>query len=390
VPIRTRFKIFYLVLFLSVGVYVPYLALFLIHKEMSGEQLGILLAVIPLISIVLQPVWCILSDLFKVRRLALSIACFGLSLCSLGLGASSGFVGILIFIILSSIMNAPISALSTAIALDFLEANQKRDEYGLLRLWGSIGFSISSILMGVLLSEELIDYMPFIFGGLNALIAIMVFTLPEGVVNQSGNWLGARQRTSFTFSLALFGTAALVLGATLGIGHQYLSVFMQDIQIPGLLIGVTVAMQAIFEIPLMASLPWFLRRWNLATGVMIGVLILPIRWLILALVQDPVWILVAQALHSTAIVSLVVVSVMFVDRQFPTKWRATAQGFFAVALNGVGPSIGLFVAGNIYQNSGIQMVWVMNTFLAVAGCILMALALKIITQSELRRVKAYV
>jgi MFS_1 like family len=64
-----------------------------------------------------------------------------------------------------------------------------------------------------------------------------------------------------------------------------------------------------------------------------------------------------QLFHSIAMLSLLVAGILFTDQQLASQWRATGQTVYAAALHGIGPSIGIFAAGVIYEYAGIGMVW---------------------------------
>ncbi len=385
----SRFKTFYLVQYLGVGVYYPYLALYLLQRGMGGPELGILTAVVPLVSIIAQPVWCLVADVYDIRRTVLSVASLGLALSMGTFLIGSGFQWLLFCMILISSISAPLTALSTALTLDYLETQQRQGEFGLLRLWGSIGFAISALLIGGLFIEAFIGYLPILYGGLNIAVACLVWTLPDSKPARTKTVPShSRRRISLPPEVLLMGIAGLIVGATISVGQQYISVFLGEIRASGWLIGSANAVQALAEVPLMANLPRFVRRWGLTAGVLVGVALLPLRWFILAIVTDPIWALPAQALHSTAIVSLYVAGVLLIDNQFEKQWRATVQGFYLVALNGLGPTVGLLFAGTIYGNWGSRSLWTINTGVALIGGLIMAVALKRIAVSRVVNVEA--
>jgi len=71
----------------------------------------------------------------------------------------------------------------------------------------------------------------------------------------------------------------------------------------------------------------------------------------------PLLVVPTQLFHSVAMLSLLVAGVLFIDQQLASQWRATGQTIYAAALHGIGPSIGIFGAGVIYEYAGMGMVW---------------------------------
>ncbi|MDQ4075456.1 MAG: MFS transporter [Chloroflexota bacterium] len=86
-----------------------------------------------------------------------------------------------------------------------------------------------------------------------------------------------------------------------------------------------------------------------------------------AIIDEPLLVLPTQILHSIAIMSLVVVGVLYIDQLLERKWRASAQALYTATLHGIGPSIGLFTAGLIYERAGITPVWLVSALVAMAG-----------------------
>jgi PPP family 3-phenylpropionic acid transporter len=93
-------------------------------------------------------------------------------------------------------------------------------------------------------------------------------------------------------------------------------------------------------------------------------------------IDEPLLVLPTQVLHSIAMMSLLVVGVLYVDWLLQPKWRASGQALYTAALHGVGPSVGLYVSGLIYQGAGITPVWLMSAVIATLGTIVFAMVLQ--------------
>ncbi len=124
---------------------------------------------------------------------------------------------------------------------------------------------------------------------------------------------------------------------------NYQALFLGILGASPWVVGITVSLQAILEIPLMLAAPSLLRRFSWSMLILVGAIVLPIRWILYMLVQNPVWIIPTQLFHSIAIVSFMVVGVSLVNRQMHAKWRATSQGLYSVSLDGVGSGLGVFL-----------------------------------------------
>jgi MFS family permease len=362
-----RFRIFFALQFAGVGIFFPYAALYLSSIGLSGGQVGLLLALVPLIGFLVQPVWGFVSDLHHVHRRALVFACFGVVVSMIGFASTEEFWLLLIFAILHAVMKAPVGILVTALALEHLEREPSQVGFGSLRLWGSIGFAVASFGVGALLVNKAIWWILPLYGLCNLALAAVALTIPDAEVHgetrwQDGFYLLRKERTLIGFLLG-----SLLVGFTLGIVNNYLAVYLTDIAAAGWVIGVALAISALFEVPLMARVPVFISRWGIRLVLVTGIAMLPLRWLLYIFIEEPFLVLPTQVLHSIAMTSLLVVGVLYVDRLLIAKWRASGQALYAASLHGVGPSIGLLAAGFIYQQAGITPVWVLSFVVASLG-----------------------
>lgn len=370
---RFRFKLFYFLQYLSVGVVGPYLVVFLNQKSFSGTQIGLILAALPITGLAFQPVWSFLSDILNKRRPLLLISLVGLILASLGLGLSTSFTAVFLWVVLFSAMRAPITPIISAIVLDYLEEKDEIDSYSLLRVWGSIGFGLGTLTIGALFLDRIGDYFPWFTAGVFLSLAILSQFLPER--GQAFAYRGLQdladiiKNADFTFYLA----GSLFIGASFGIYNNYLTLFLQSLESPSWLVGVITSIQAFVEIPVMLAVPALLQRFSKRRIILLGAIILPIRWLLYYFIQQPGWILPIQLVHGLPVVSFFVISVAFVDRLVDPKFRATGQALYATTVMGVGSGLGVYIAGRVIDAFGVREIWLVNVLFGLVGWVILSL-----------------
>ncbi|MEA3458821.1 MAG: MFS transporter [Candidatus Thermoplasmatota archaeon] len=371
---KFRFKLFYFLQYFSVGVIAPYLVVFLNQKDFTGGQIGMILGVLPIAGLVFQPVWSFFSDIFNKRRLLLLIALFGLILASLGLGFSKSFFAVFLWAILFSAMRAPISPIISAIVLDYLEEQNEVDSFSMLRLWGSVGFGIATLIMGGLFLDRILEFFPWFTTSVFLSMAILSQLLPErgrpyAYTGLKKDIHAIMRNPNFTFYLL----GSLFIGATFGIYHNYLTLFLQTLEASSWLVGAITSIQAFVEIPVMIALPYLLKKFSRRQVILIGALILPVRWLLYFFIRQPGWILPIQLVHGLPVVSFFVVSVAFVDRLVNPKFRATGQALYSTAVMGVGSGLGVFLAGRVIDCYGVRQIWIVNVVLGLVGVVILAI-----------------
>ncbi len=163
----------------------------------------------------------------------------------------------------------------------------------------------------------------------------------------------------------------------MGISDQYLVVYMNELNASAWMIGATVAVTALPEIPLMNYAQTFIRKWGLRITYIAGISVLPVRWLFNMLVTDPNIALPVQALHGVAMSALLAVGVIYIDNILPKTLRASGQAIYSTSLYGLGPSIGLFIAGLLMSSGSTQPLWILCLLVGIIGCVIINSAMRL-------------
>lgn len=372
--ISNRFRLFFGVQFAGIGIFFSYIALYLNSLELTGAQLGLLFALLPLVSFLVQPLWGFATDIYHRQRLALVFACFGVAAAMIGMAQAKTFWPILFFTVIHAVMMAPISILVTALALEHLN-RQPGGNFGSLRLWGSIGYALSTFVIGTwLLDQGDIWWIMPLYGVGNVILGLVALSLPDADVHGQGSWREGLTLLQRQRGLVLFLFGIVLIGFTHGIVNYYLAVYLTDIQAAGWIIGVALALAAIFEVPFMGRAHLFIARWGVRPVLLFGMAMLALRWFLYIFIKEPLLVLPTQLLHSMGITALLIVGVLYMDRLLEPKWRTSAQSLYAASFSGIGPGVGLYFAGILYSGYGIQSVWIFCTVAAVAGTIILAFA----------------
>lgn len=352
-----RFQTTYLLFFGAIGILFSFYALYLQRAGLTGTQVGIVLAVMPLARVLIQPVWGLIGDIYRIRRVLLCCACIGSALAALALDASVSFTWLLAVTIVLAILNGPIGPFCDALALEYLERNARRQEFGSLRLWGSVGFAVASLAVGTFVIGDSIRLIVVLYCVVMLLMGIVTATLPDVPHTTRATWGGASAIVRGNPTLVRFLVGITLIGTTLGVVNSYLIIYLTDIGAPGWVTGIIFALAGILEAFLMGYASLLIQRWGLRAVLIGGVALQPLRWLLYTVITVPLLVIPTQLFHSIAMLALLVAGVLFTDQHLTSQWRATGQTLYAAALHGIGPSIGAFAAGIIYERAGMSMVW---------------------------------
>ena len=271
---KIKYKLYFFFQYLVMGVIGPYLAVFLYEKGYSGAQIGMLLGVMPITILIFQPVWSYFSDIFNTRKRLLFIGSIGAGLEVLGLGYAPSFWLNFICAVVLAAMQAPLMPISNALVLDYLEETQKPDDYSLIRLWGSLAFAVSSMLIGGLFIDQLLTYFVWLIAILYFLQAGLSLSLSESRFEYSHSDFKRLDFLTKNPSFAVFLLGSVFIGATINVVLNYQSLFLQFLGASSWMVGSTIALQALIEIPIMAAIPFLLKRYSMRRMIWVGAMVL--------------------------------------------------------------------------------------------------------------------
>jgi PPP family 3-phenylpropionic acid transporter len=373
---KLKFKAYLFLQYFALGIWGPYLPVFLNDKHFSGLQMGLLLGTMPIVMVIFQPVWGYLSDVLGTRRNLLVISSVSSGMAVVALGSAERFEFAFLWAMLFSALWTPIIPISTAILLESLEESGQEEKFSLVRLWGSVGFGVSSLLMGSLFLDQIVNTLGWFTGVTCFILAGASLLMPEKGDGLPLPEVKGGQVLTKNPQLVIYLIASTFIGATLGIYNNYQTLFMQYLNAQSWLVGLTVSLQALVEVPFMLLVPYALKRFGMQTAILAGALVLPLRWLLYVFIQRPGWVAPSQVLHGVAIVSFFVVGVTYIDQLISPSWRATGQALYGTALYGVGSAIGVYLAGLFIEWFDLRSIWVLNIVLGLIGLGLLLIAFK--------------
>jgi PPP family 3-phenylpropionic acid transporter len=359
-------KLFYFCWFTALGVYAPFVTLYYRDRGLDLSQIGVLLALAGITQIVAGPLWGLLADTLHLHRKLLPVAIIGAVLPAALMGMAGTFGPILILAGIMAVFSVPVGPLSDTATLTLL--GEQRDRYGAQRVWGAIGWGVSTIIAGAIVQRlglHAIFWMYPIVG----LIAMLVALRLPGAELVKTNVLGSARTLLRDTRWARFLFCALLIGCASSLMHGFLSIYLSQLGAGEEQIGLAYTLASLSEMPVMALAPIALRRWGPRPLLVCAGLAYALRLFILAIAPSPLWVLGAQLLHGLCFAALWTAGVYEAQRLAPPGLAATAQSLLSTAVFGIAVVIANIVGGVIYQNAGAPTLFGAAAALALAGAI---------------------
>ena len=313
----SRFSSFYFFYYFFVGLFVPYWGIYLKSLSFSALQIGTLLSLFQISRIFAPNLFGWLADKSGERAKWVKITSFCGVLGFLGIFWANTFYSIFFVMMAMSIFTSSTLPLAESLTLSHLEANKANSDYSRIRLWGSLGFIVASLVLGFFIDNT--GAKSLIYGLLVAQIIIFLlsFVIPDKVIKlkegkKRSIW-GVLKRTEVI--ILLTGCALMV--SSHGLLYNFYSIFLQEQGYSNIIIGILWSIGVIFEILIFIMMPMILKQLTLKSVLLISLLFAVIRFFLIGNFVDSLSILIlAQIMHAATFGSFHVASIQLISNFF--------------------------------------------------------------------------
>ncbi|WP_285353233.1 MFS transporter [Pseudomonas sp. ME-P-057] len=371
-----RLASFYLFYFALLGATAPYMALYFSHLGFSAARIGELVAIPMLMRCIAPNVWGWLGD-YTGRRLVIvrfgalcGLACFSLIL------VDKSYAWLAMVMALHAFFWHAVLPQFEVITLTHLQGQTSR--YSQIRLWGSIGFILSVVMLGRMLEWFSLDLYP------QLLLVILVGIVASSwwVPNAQPVVAGARVAgDGFLKQLIRPGVLAFYVSVALiqlshGPYYTFLTLHLEHLGYTRGLIGMLWALGVVAEVLMFMAMSRVLQRFSVRQVLVASFAIAALRWLLLGHLADHLAILiVAQLMHAATFGSFHAAAVHYVQRSFGPRQQGQGQALYA-ALSGTGGAMGALYSGYSWNALGAGWTFAIASLAAMAAAVLTATCMK--------------
>ncbi|MBW7460582.1 MFS transporter, partial [Paenibacillus sepulcri] len=240
---------YYFFLYLSMSVFMPYTSLYFSEKGFSTSEVGFILSLWALVSVVAQPVMGLINDRIGSPRKIIMISVIAAPVIGLGFHYVNEFGAVIALSVLFTWFHSSTGPLSDSIAVEI--GSRAGFSFGSIRLWGALSYSVGTISTGFLYDKYGYGSIFAYYLGFSLLVFALLFGFPKS-------------RTSSTLEITLLQQAKEVIGnkpfmAYLGIclilvmsmasSSTFLPLYFQEMGFDKALLGSAFAAAALIEVP---------------------------------------------------------------------------------------------------------------------------------------------
>lgn len=359
-PLRLFFAAFCSAIAVSLPFFPPYLR----GLGLSGRQIGLVMAISPLMNLGVPVVWGWMADRTRRPDWLLRFACLGAGAFFLPLAFVRQTPALYLLVAGHQLFAVSIIGLADSLAIDRLKAGE---DYGRIRVWGSISFALVCPAVGAWLAargardgDVLVPVLATAGYALGFLAALAL----RGHGGRAPPRLADLRELLRDRRLLFLLVLAPIHWMALAPYHAFLGILLQD---RGQSANVVAAAYLIAVAGEIAALYYFSRlraAFSLSGLFAFTAAVSMLRWWFTAWAPSPMAIVLAQLAHAVTFGIYWSAAIHWIAACVPPHLRATGQTMFTTASFGVGSLVGTLGAGAIYDATGGAAA-----AFAVAGCV---------------------
>ncbi|GMV56186.1 MAG: hypothetical protein AMXMBFR6_19910 [Betaproteobacteria bacterium] len=365
-----RLAAYYFCHFAFIGAFNPYFGLYLKSLEFSAWQVGLVMSQMQLMRIVTPWVW---GPGRRSTRGELRVLRFA------ALASLVAFSGLLFWREFAAVLaNMAVMAFFWSAALPAVEAITVRqlahepEQYGRIRLWGSVGFVIAVMAVGALLDRAPVSvavWLPWL---------LVVAVWGTTCLLSPGEDAGVHsERTEVGRMLLRPQVSGLLLACFLmSIAHAAFYVFYAIYLVANgyspFVVGGLFTLGVVAEIVAFWRMPSILARFSLRSVLLASFLCVALRFVLVGWrVQDVVLMVFAQLLHGMTFGAYHAAAMASLSRFFPGRAQVAGQAWYGAVSFGAGGLVGGLAAGATWDVIGPAWTYTWSAGAGLLGfCVL--------------------
>jgi MFS transporter, PPP family, 3-phenylpropionic acid transporter len=400
-----RLRAFYFVTGFTGGVLIPYLSILFEHDGFSSTEIGIIMAMGTVFSVLVQPGWGYIVDRFHVTRIALALSSLVPGIAAIVFQIHWLWVVVLANL-LFNVFSTPQAPIADSYAINLVRKTNQ--SYGSIRLFASLGWAIAAYFAGYYIAWLPVTslWIPYLLLSLLGALVAMTFGVgsldiepdspnqtnstnlansanlsdiseqanlanpanlsrpaiqartgsPEsttGAVHPEQG-IGALLRSP-TFLLFLAG--GFLASQTLTAFNTYFALTFQSMGGSVKLTGVAFFLASATNVPAMLLSTRVIRFVGRENVLVLASVAYVLRWGVQAWIHIPLVAILIQILHGVSFGFYYIAAVDFVSTSASREMQATAQTIFGVVCSGLAGIVGNLLNGYLLGIGGPDLMY---------------------------------
>lgn len=370
-------------------------AVFLQSRNFKNTQIGLVLALASILSILMQPVVAAFADKTKkvsLRQIILTLMIIVYLLAFLLYIVPDNFWPVAVIYVMINAISFTLNPLFNSLALEYMNLGVPMN-YGLARGIGSIAFAVMSYFLGylvnrlgagILLNMFLITYCSAIaaafFFKIKLPDSMFSADLNPGSLNSLTQYQIKENNTSsgiLTFLIKYKRFLLFLAGVSMIFySHSLINTFLINIveNVGGSSadLGISLSIAAALELPAMAGFIFIARKYRCNKLVILSAFFFLVKAIIIWLAPNVLMVYLSQACQMISYALFTPASVYYVNSIVDENDRVKGQAMLGVATIGLAGSTANITGGKILDSMGVSDMLMLGTIVTALGVLIVA------------------
>jgi len=341
-----------------------------------GDRIGTLFATLGIASLIMPAIIGIIADRWLNSEKLLGLLHLLGACCLFMASKATDFNGLYLYMFLNALVFMPTIGLSYSVCYSTM-ASCRMDtvkDFPPIRTWGTVGFVIAMWIVNLAgWATGPTGPKQLLLASASAIVlGVYAFTLPPSPptrVQKGSSLISVLGLDALVLlkerKMAVFFLFAILLGVCLQItnsyGSRFLGSFATDfpdsfvVKYNNILLSVSQISEALFIL----AIPFFMRQFGIKTVMLMSLGAWVLRFGLFG-IGNPgnglIWLILSMIIYGMAFDFFNISGSLFIEKETPSKFRASAQGMLMMVTNGLGAILGNYGAQaiiNAYTRSGV-------------------------------------
>jgi len=361
-----RLSSFYFFYFALLGALVPYWGLFLQNRGFDAIAIGELMAILMATKIVAPYIWGWLGDHLGHRMRIVKVASLiSLLVFALMFEANTYWSIALVMTLYSFFWNASLPQFEV---VTFTYLKERIAKYAQIRLWGSVGFIITVLLLGMWVDHQGTEVI------LPAVMAIFIsIWLSSLLVKDPDPEPHPHQEILLSQvlkkpAIIAFFVAVFLMQMSHGPYYAFYSIYMEQHGYSKTFIGQMWGLGVFAEVLMFIVMHRLLERYGARRVLVASLLLAAMRWIMIGAWPDSLTnIVLAQCLHAATFGTFHASAIHLVHHYFRGRLQGRGQALYSSVSFGAGGAMGSLASGYAWESLGPFHTFAIATVFAVIG-----------------------
>ncbi len=364
-----RLSSFYFLYFAALGTLAPYWGLYLKSLDFDAVAIGQLLAIPMATKLVAPFVWGWLGDHLGHRMLIVRLGTMLTAALFVTVFWLYGFWELGLAMVLFSFFWNAVLPQFEVVTFRYLGARVPR--YARIRLWGSIGFIVTVVIVGMLVDRQgPAVILPVLFGIYLALwISSMLVKDPDPEAHPTAQ-PSIMSLLKLPAVIAFF-VVCFLMQTGHGVYYAFYSIYMESVGYSKTLIGQLWALGVVAEVVVFLFMHRVLQCCGARRVLIVSLLLAAVRWLLIGNFPDSLLLLItAQLLHAATFGSFHAAAIHLVNHYFTGRHQGRGQALYSGLSYGAGGAFGTLASGFLWDSAGPTIAYGISALVSLLAMLI--------------------